>query len=119
VTTVMLIDEQPLICGMCGRRLCDITAIDGHVALLYAFPRVGIPQQVPTGYRVKSLGPAHGQTRNPNVRIFADEASGRFRIVHEHKGNGRGPLDRTVSEATLHKLYTDAMTSNAREVVLR
>jgi hypothetical protein len=67
----MLIDEQPLICGMCGRRLCDITAIDGHVALLYAL------------------------------------------------GNGRGPLDRIVSEATLHKLYTDAMTSNAREVVLR
>jgi hypothetical protein len=119
VATEMLTEELPLTCGMCGRRICDITVINGRVALLYAPPRLRLPQQVPSGYRVKSLGPPHGQTRNPNVRIFADEARGHLRIVHVHKRNRRGPLDRTVSAATLHKLHTDAVDSNAHEVVLR
>ena len=112
-------DERPLLCGMCHRRMCDITVINGRVTLLYALPRVGIPQQIPSGYRAKSLGPAHGQTRNPNVRIFTDEASGHLRIVHEHKRNRRGPLDRTVTAATLEKLYNAAAAASEREVVLR
>ena len=112
-------DEKPLVCGMCGRRICDITVTNGRVALPYAFARMAIPERVPTGYRVKSLGPAQGQTRKPNVRIFADEASGRFRIIHEHKSNGRGALDRTVNAATLEKLYSAAVAADEREVVLR
>ena len=112
-------DGRPLLCGMCHRRMCDITVINGRVALLYAPPRVGIPQQIPSGYRVKSLGPAHGQTRNPNVRIFANESQDRFRIVHEHKRDGRGPLDRTITAATFKKLYDEAVAADQREVVVR
>jgi hypothetical protein len=112
-------DEKPLVCGMCHRRICDITVINGGVALPYAILRVGIPRQVPSGYRVKSLRPAKGRTRNPNVRIFADEARGHFRIVHEHKRNGRGPLNLTMTAAKLEKLYNAAVTAGDNEVVLR
>jgi hypothetical protein len=64
------------------------------------------------------MGGQRGQKpRDPNVRIFADESDGRFRIVHEHKRNGRGPLDRTVTAETLQKLYNAAVAE--REVVLR
>jgi hypothetical protein len=67
------------------------------------------------------LGRGRGKKpRDPNVRIFEDDADeNRFRIVHEHKRNGRGPLDRTVTAATLEKLYNAAAAASEREVVLR
>jgi hypothetical protein len=68
------------------------------------------------------LGGRRGEKRrDPNVRIFEDDADGqiRFRIIHEHKRNGRGLLDRTVTAATLEKLYNAAAAASEREVVLR
>ena len=45
-----LSEERPLICGMCHRRICDITIFRGDVLLLRASRRPGgIPQQVPEG----------------------------------------------------------------------
>jgi hypothetical protein len=117
-----LSEERPLICGMCHRRMCDITVVHGHVVLLRVSRRVGIPQKVPTGRAPRMLGGRRGEKRrDPNVRIFEDDADGqiRFRIIHEHKRNGRGLLDRTVTAATLEKLYNAAAAASEREVVLR
>jgi hypothetical protein len=53
--------------------------------------------------------------------MFVDNSDGqnRFRIVHEHKRNGRGHLDRTVTAATLQKMYDAAVAAGDDEVVLR
>ena len=115
-------EERPLLCGMCHRRMCDITVINGSVMLLRVPKRLGIPQKVPTGRAPRMSGSRRGEKpRDPNVRIFEDDANGqiRFRIVHEHKRNGRGPLDRTVTAATLEKVYDAAVAAGEREVVLR
>jgi hypothetical protein len=57
--------------------------------------------------------------RDPNVRIFEDDSDeNRFRIVHHHKRNSRGPLDRTITAATLQKMYDAAVAAGANEVVL-
>ena len=61
--------------------------------------------------------PPVGKPRDPNVRIYVD--NDRFRIVHEHKRNGRGPLDRTITAATLEEMYRGAVTAGEPEVVLR
>jgi hypothetical protein len=118
-----LTEELPLVCGMCHRRLCDITIFRGDVLLIRAPQREGIPeQQVPEGRVARGLGSINGgRPRDPNVRIFTDDfdRQSRFRIVHHHKRGGRGPLDRTVTAATLEKLYADAVASDQREVVLR
>ena len=115
-----LTEELPLVCGMCHRRLCDITIFRGDVLLIRAPQREGIPeQQVPEGRVARGLGSINGgRPRDPNVRIFVDESGDRFRIVHHHKRGGRGPLDRTTTAATLEKLYADAVASDQREVVL-
>jgi hypothetical protein len=111
-----LINERPLLCGMCHRRICDIAVNDGDVFLLRVAKRQGIPEKVPEG-RVPRLT---GGGRDPNVRIFADESGeqNRFRFVHHHKRGGRGPLDRTITAATLHKLYDAVVTAGSNEVVL-
>lgn len=99
----MLINEKPFVCGMCARRICDIAILSGDVVLLRVAHGVGIPQQAPKGRGARGLGSIQGQRpRDPNVRIFADNADrpNRYRIVHEHKRGGRGPLDRTVTAAT-------------------
>jgi hypothetical protein len=114
-------DEPPLLCGMCHRRMCDITVVHGRVVLLRAPKRVGIPQKVPTGRAPRMSGGRRGEKpRDPNVRIFEDDADGqiRFRIIHEHKRNGRGPLDRTVTAAKLEKMFEAAVAAGANEVVL-
>ena len=49
---------------------------------------------------------------------FINESRDRFRIVHHHKRNSRGPLDRTITAATLEKLYNEAVAADEREVVL-
>jgi hypothetical protein len=41
----MLIEEKALICGMCGRRICDISIIGDNVTLLRVSYHLGIPQQ--------------------------------------------------------------------------
>ena len=118
----MLTDEKALLCGTCGRRICDIAIIRGDVHLLRAPRRVGIPQEkVPEGRVARSSGAIRGgRQRDPNVRIFEDESDeNRFRIVHHHKSNSRGPLDRTVTAATLAKVYNAAVAAGEREVVLR
>jgi hypothetical protein len=81
-----LIDERPLLCGMCHRRICDIAVINGDVALLRTSFREGIPQQkVPEGRVARGSGAVQGERpRDPNVRIFISESRDRFRIVHEH-----------------------------------
>ena len=116
-----LIDERPLLCGMCHRRICDITIVRGDVLLIRAPKREGIPeQQVPEGRVARGLGSIRGgRPRDPNVRIFVDESRDRFRIVHHHKRGGRGPLDRTITAATLEKMYNAADAADEREVVLR
>ena len=80
--------------------------------------REGIPEKVPSDRptRFASVPPV-GKPRDPNVRIYVD--NDRFRIVHEHKRNGRGPLDRTITATTLEKMYADAVASDQCEVVLR
>jgi hypothetical protein len=116
-----LTEERPLVCGMCHRRMCDIAVINGDVALLRAPRRVGIPQEkVPEGRVARSAGATRGtRPRDPNVRIFEDDSDGnRFRIVHHHKRGGRGPLDRTITAATLQKMYDAAVAAGANEVVL-
>ena len=121
--SVMLTGDKPLVCGMCGRRICDITIVRGAVALRTTEYGVGIPQgQVEEGRAPAYAGTLDGQwARDPNVRIFADKTREpvRYRIVHHHKGKGRGPLDRTVTTATLEKLYEAAVAANQREAVLR
>jgi hypothetical protein len=108
---------------MCHRRICDITIFRGDVLLIRASRRHdGIPQQVPKGRIASGSGSINGQRpRWPNVKIYVDESGehDRYRIVHEHKRNGRGPLDRTITEATLEKLYAEAVAADQREVVLR
>jgi hypothetical protein len=120
VAHAMLIDEKPMICGMCGRRICDIAIIRGDVHLLRASRRDdGIPQQVPKGRIASGSGSINGSRgRWPNVKIYLDKSHDRYRIVHEHKRNGRGTLDRTIKADTLEKMYTDAVASDQREVVL-
>jgi hypothetical protein len=115
-------DDRPLLCGMCHRRMCDIAIIRGDVHLLRAPRRVGIPQEkVPEGRVARGFGSVRGtRPRDPNVRIFEDDSDeNRFRIVHHHKRGGRGPLDRTITAATLQKMYDAAVAARADEVVLR
>ena len=120
MAAVMLIDEKPLVCGMCHRRICDIGIIGDSVTLLRVSYHLGIPRQVPRGRGPRGLGSIQGQRpRDPNVRVFADVGQNRFRIVHEHKRGGRGTLDRTVTAATLEKMYNAAVVADEREVVLR
>jgi hypothetical protein len=120
VVAEMLTDEKTLICGMCGRRICDIGIIGDNVTLLRVSYHLGIPQQTPKWRGPRGLGSIQGQRpRDPNVRIFADNGQNRFRIVHEHKRNGRGTLDRTMTSATLERLYSAAVAADEREVVLR
>jgi len=118
----MLIEEKPLICGMCGRRICDISMFHGDVMLLRASRNHdGIPQQVPKGRIASGNSSINGQKpRDPNVKIYVDESGeqDRFRIVHEHKSKGRGTLDRTITANTLEKLYIAAVAADEREVVL-
>jgi hypothetical protein len=82
----------------------------------------GIPQHVPKG-RIASGSTSINGSRHrwPNVKIYLDESGehDRYRIVHEHKRNGRGTLDRTITAATLEKIYNEAVASDQREVVLR
>lgn len=117
----MLIDEKPLICGMCGRRICDISMFRGDVMLLRASRHHGgIPQQVPEGPIAKGNSSINGKRpRDPNVKIFVDKSEDRYRMVHEHKRSGRGTLDRTITADTLEKLYNAAVAADEREVVLR
>jgi hypothetical protein len=113
-----VLEERPLLCGMCHRRICDIVIFRGDVVLLQAPKRVGIPEKVPADRPTRITGAPPGQRpRNPNVRIFEDDSGERFRIVHHHKRGG--PLDRKVNAATLEKLYNEAVASDQREVVLR
>jgi hypothetical protein len=113
------IDTKALVCGMCGRRICDIGIIGDNVTLLRVSYHLGIPQQAPKWRGPRGLGSIPGQRpRDPNVRFFADNGQNRFRIVHEHKRNGRGTLDRTVTAATLEKMYNAAVAADEREVVL-
>jgi len=112
-----VLEERPLLCGMCHRRICDITIFRGDVVLLQAPKRIGIPEKAPTGRTTRITGARPGETpRNPNVRMFEADSGDRFRIIHEHKS--RGPLDRKVNAATLEKLYNAAVASDQREVVL-
>ena len=114
MAAIILMDEKPLVCGMCGRRICDIALFNGDVHLLRVPRRAGIPGKVlPEGRAFRITG-----ARDPNVRVFAEESGDRFRIVHHHKRNGRGPLDRTITAATLEKLYNAAVAADDREVVL-
>jgi hypothetical protein len=116
----VLIEEKTLICGMCGRRICDISIIGDNVTLLRVSYHLGIPQQASKGRGPRGLGSIQGQRpRDPNVRIFADIGQNRFRIVHEHKRGSRGTLDRTVTAATFEKMYNAAVAAGEREVVLR
>jgi hypothetical protein len=91
--------SRPLVCGMCGRRICDISIFRSDVQLLRGPQKVGIPTRVPKG-RVARIGgaPLGERPRDPNVKIYAEKSGeqDRYRIVHEHKRNGRGPLDRTI-----------------------
>ena len=80
------------------------------------------PQQVPKGRIASGSSSINGSRgRWPNVKIYLDKSGehDRYRIVHEHKRNGRGTLDRTITADTLEKLYADAVASDQREVVLR
>jgi hypothetical protein len=116
-----LSEERPLICGMCHRRICDITIFRGDVLLIRAPQREGIPQQkVPEGRVARGLSSINGgRPRDPNVRIFISESRDRFRIVHHHKRNSRGTLDRTITADTLEKMYNEAVAADEPEVVLR
>jgi hypothetical protein len=118
----MLMEEKTLICGMCGRRICDISIIGDNVTLLRVSYHLGIPQQASKDRGPRGLASINGQRpRDPNVKIYLDNTGeqDRFQIVHEHKRNGRGTLDRTVTAATLEKMYNAAIAADEREVVLR
>jgi hypothetical protein len=108
---------------MCHRRICDITIFRGDVHLLRASRREdGIPRQVPKGRIASGSSSINGSRgRWPNVKIYLDKSgeNDRYRIVHEHKRNGRGTLDRTITATTLEKLYAEAVASDQREIVLR
>lgn len=89
--------------------------------MLRAPTRVGIPEKAPTGRAARIASLPGEKPRDPNVRIFANESQDRFRIVHEHKRNGRGPLDRTITAARLARLETmfnKAAAAGDAEVVL-
>ena len=92
-----LTEERPLICGVFYRRICDIVIFRGNVVLLRAPQRKCIPEKVPSDRptRFASVPPV-GKPRDPNVRIYVD--NDRFRIVHEHKRNGRGPLAQIIHD---------------------
>ena len=71
---------------------------------------------------LEGLASINGQRpRDPNVKLYLDNTGehDRYRIVHEHKRNGRGSLDRTVTADTLEKMYNTAVAADEREVVLR
>jgi hypothetical protein len=112
--------ELPLLCGVCGRRLCDITMAHGTTRLIRVSMTEGIPRTVQPGRGAQLSGAPRGQTpRHARVKVYVSEANARWRVWHEHKGRGRGPLDRTVTPATLEKLYAAALTAGNGEVVLR
>jgi hypothetical protein len=94
----------------------------GDVMLLRASRRDdGIPRQVPKGRIASGSSSINGaRGRWPNVKIYVDKSGeqDRFRIVHDHKRNGRGPLDRTITATSLEKLYNEAVAADEREVVL-
>ena len=121
MSTGYVIEERPLLCGMCHRRICDIIVNRGDVYLVRASQRKGIPEKVPADRPTRwAAGPPGKKPRDPNVRIYVDDAdeATRFRIVHEHKRNGRGPLDRTIKAATLEKMVSAAVAAGEPEVVL-
>jgi hypothetical protein len=100
------------------RRICDIIIFHSDVLLIRASQRHdGIPQQVPKGHIASSSSSINGSRgRWPNVKIYLDKSGehDRYRIVHEHKRSGRGPLDRTITADTLEKLYpTPSLQINA------
>ena len=76
MASVMLIEEKPLVCGMCGRRICDISMFRGDVMLPRASQRHdGIPQRVPKGRIASGSSSINGSRgRWPNVKIFSDES---------------------------------------------
>jgi hypothetical protein len=106
---------------MCHRRICDISVHNGNVYLIRASQRKGIPERVPADRPTRwAAGPPGQKPRDPNVRIYVDDPDERtrFRIVHEHKRNGRGPLDRTITAAKLGKMVTAVVAAGEKEVVL-
>jgi hypothetical protein len=121
VAAGFLIEERPLICGMCHRRICDIIVNRGDVLLVRAPQRKGIPEKISADRPMRwAAGPPGRKPRDPNVSIYVDnpDKGGRFRIVHEHKRNGRGPLDRTITAAKLEQMVNAAVAAGASEVVL-
>jgi hypothetical protein len=117
-------EERALMCGMCHRRICDIIIFHGDVHLLRATQRKGIPVRMISADRPSRItgAPAGQKPRDPNVRIYVDDpddGKSRFRIVHEHKRNGRGPLDLTITAAKLEKMFNAAVAAGDSEVVLR
>jgi hypothetical protein len=114
--------ELPLLCGICNRRLCEITFMHGTMRLIRVSMTVGIPRRVKAGRKARLTGGRLGEKPrdpDPRVQVYIGEADDRWRICHEHKRGGRGHLDRTVTSATLEKLYAAALATDNREVVLR
>ncbi len=50
--------------------------------------------------------------------VFVNPEHDRWRIWCEHKQAGRGVLDRTLTAATLERMYAAALAAGDREVVL-
>jgi hypothetical protein len=108
---------------MCGRRLCDITIVHGAMRLLRVSMTVGIPRRLEGSAldrKPRLLGAPLGQRpRDPHVAVYISETGDGWRICHGKKRDGRGHLDRTVTSATLERLYAVALAAEHNEVVLR
>jgi hypothetical protein len=114
----------PLKCSMCYRRLGDIAMVHGRMSLLRVNTRVGIPQDRPksgrhaaavTGYNLDGKGTRHHKFKG---WVFVNPERDRWRIWCEHKKASRDVLDRTVTAATLERMYAAALAASDREVVL-
>jgi hypothetical protein len=94
----------------------------GSMRLIRVSITVGIPQRVKAGRKARLIGGRLGEKPrdpDPRVQVYVSAADDRWRIWQEHKRGGRGHLDRTVTSATLEKLYGAALAAGEREVVLR
>jgi hypothetical protein len=114
---VLSAPELSLRCPMCYRRIGDIAMIHGRMGLIRVNVREGIPEGRPPSGRHAT---ASGGRRRPRFKgwVFVCPEGDRWRIWCEHKQAHRGPLDRTVTAATLERLYSAAVAAGARKVVL-
>ena len=116
--------ELPLKCSMCYRRIGDLAMVHGRMSLLRVNMRPGIPEGRPKSGR-HAAGVAGNNLNGKSMRrhkfkgwVFVNPEHDRWRIWCEHKQASRGVLDRTVTAATLERMYAAALAAGDREVVL-